>query len=118
MSRRAGVELETSGQEEVRDKGVTSAAAEAFLFSCRRIFRRGLVPSDAYRVWLTAWREIRPGRERHWLQVRHAFWLLSDDRSDRSHGAGSSLRALSTGHVSLTPFRVLLEAEPGSRLLF
>ena len=57
---RAGVELETSGQEEVRDKGVkgvTSAAAEAFLFSCRRIFRRGLVPSDAYRVWFTAWRE-------------------------------------------------------------
>jgi hypothetical protein len=50
--------LETSGQEEVRDKGVkgvTSAAAEAFLFSCRRIFRRGLVPSDAYRVWFTAW---------------------------------------------------------------
>jgi len=50
VSRRAGVELETSGQEEVRDKGVkgvTSAAAEAFLFSCRRIFRRGLVPSDA-----------------------------------------------------------------------
>ena len=32
MSRRAGVELETSGQEEVRDKGVTSAAAEAFSF--------------------------------------------------------------------------------------
>ena len=29
---RAGVELETSGQEEVRDKGVTSAAAEAFSF--------------------------------------------------------------------------------------
>ena len=56
----AGVELETSGQEEVRDKGVkgvTSAAAEAFLFSCRRIFRRGLVPSDAYRVWFTAWRD-------------------------------------------------------------
>jgi hypothetical protein len=42
---RAGVDLETSGQEEVRDKGVkgvTSAAAEAFLFSCRRVFRRGL----------------------------------------------------------------------------
>lgn len=37
MSRRAGVELETSGQEEVRDKGVTSAAAEAFSFLvCRR----------------------------------------------------------------------------------
>ena len=56
----AGVELETSGQEEVRDKGdkgVTSAAAEAFLFSCRRIFRRGLVPSDVYRVWFTAWRD-------------------------------------------------------------
>jgi hypothetical protein len=32
MSRRAGVELETSGQEEVCDKGVTSAAAEAFSF--------------------------------------------------------------------------------------
>jgi hypothetical protein len=32
MSRRAGVELETSNQEEVRDKGVTSAAAEAFSF--------------------------------------------------------------------------------------
>ena len=32
VSRRAGVELETSGQEEVRDKGVTSAAAEAFSF--------------------------------------------------------------------------------------
>jgi hypothetical protein len=29
---RAGVGLETSGQEEVRDKGVTSAAAEAFSF--------------------------------------------------------------------------------------
>jgi hypothetical protein len=100
----AGVGLETSGQEEVRDKGVkgiTSAAAEAFLFSCRRIFRRGLVPSDAYRVWLTVWREIRTGRERHWFQVRHAFWLLSDDRSARSHGAGSSLRALPIGHVSL-----------------
>ena len=100
----AGVGLETSGQEEVRDKGVkgvTSAAAEAFLFSCRRIIRRGLVPSDAYRVWFTACREFRAGCERHWSQVPHAFWLLSDDRSDRSHGAGSSLRALSIGHVSL-----------------
>jgi hypothetical protein len=100
----AGVGLETSDKEEVRDKGVkgvTSAAAEAFLFSCRRIIRRGLVPTDAYQVWFTACREIRMGRERHWFQVRHAFWLLSDGRSARSHGAGSSLRALSTGHVSL-----------------
>ena len=32
MSRRAGVELETSVQEEVCDKDVTSAAAEAFSF--------------------------------------------------------------------------------------
>jgi hypothetical protein len=32
MNRRAGVEQETSGQEEVRDNGNTSAAAEAFSF--------------------------------------------------------------------------------------
>src|SRR6185369_16955463 len=89
-----------------------------FILSCRRIVRRGLVPSDAFRVWFTACRKLGAGRERHWFQVRHAFWLLSDDRSARSHGAGSSLRALSTGDVSLTPFRVLLEAEPGPRLLF
>jgi len=112
----AGVGQETSGQEEVRDKGVkgvTSAAAEAFLFSCRRIIRRGRVPSDVYRVWFTACREIRTGRERHWLQVRHAFWLLSDDRSARSHGAGSSLRALPTGHVSLKEnFRFGLNQNP------
>jgi hypothetical protein len=34
------VEQETSGQEEVRDKGITSAAAEAFCFNCGRIVRR------------------------------------------------------------------------------
>jgi hypothetical protein len=33
----AGVEQETSGQEEVRDKGITSAAAEVLLFQCRRL---------------------------------------------------------------------------------
>jgi hypothetical protein len=62
VNRRAGVELETSGQEEARDKGrgkgVTSAAAEAFLFLvARRMVRRRLVPSDAYRVWFTARRD-------------------------------------------------------------
>ena len=35
----ACVEQETSGQEEVRDNGVTSAAAEAFCSSCRRVCR-------------------------------------------------------------------------------
>ena len=48
MSRRAGVELETSGQEEVRDKGVkgvTSAAAEAFSFLVAdESFAGGFVP--------------------------------------------------------------------------
>ena len=104
MSRRAGVELETSGQEGVHDKGVTSAAAEAFYFWLPTHPSPEAFPSVAYRVWFTAWREIRTGRERHWFQVSHAFWLLSDDRSARSHGAGSSLRALSIGDVSLGPF--------------
>jgi hypothetical protein len=31
-----GVEQETSGQEEVRDKSITSAAAEAFLSKCQK----------------------------------------------------------------------------------
>ena len=31
--------------------------------SCRRIVRRGLVPSDAYRVWFTACRKLGAGRE-------------------------------------------------------
>ena len=31
-----GVEQETSGQEEVRDKGITSAAAEAFFSNCQK----------------------------------------------------------------------------------
>lgn len=31
-----GVEQETSGQEGVRDNGITSAAAEAFFSRCRR----------------------------------------------------------------------------------
>ena len=35
----ACVEQETSGQEEVRDNGVTSAAAEAFCSQCRRVCR-------------------------------------------------------------------------------
>jgi hypothetical protein len=60
----AGVEQETSGQEEVRDKGITSAAAEAFCSNCRRRVRRALVLSDAYCVWFTALREIRAGREK------------------------------------------------------
>ena len=34
------VEQETSGEEEVRDEGITSAAAEAFCFNCGRIVRR------------------------------------------------------------------------------
>jgi len=35
------VEQETSGQEEVRDEGITSAAAEAFSSNCRRIVLPG-----------------------------------------------------------------------------
>ena len=42
----AGVEQETSGQEEVRDKGITSAAAEAFCFNCGRIVRRPMISSS------------------------------------------------------------------------
>ena len=41
------VEQETSGQEEVRDEGITSAAAEAFCFNCGRIVRRLIVHFDA-----------------------------------------------------------------------
>ncbi|HEY0850371.1 MAG TPA: hypothetical protein VGD96_10685 [Bradyrhizobium sp.] len=36
-----GVEQETSGQEGVRDKGSTSAAAEAFLSKCQRSWSGG-----------------------------------------------------------------------------
>ena len=109
VNRRAGVELETSGQEEARDKGVQrrhfrGGGGLSFLVADEQ-FAGGLSPSDAYRVWFTAWCEIRSGRERHWFQFSHAFWLLSNDRSARSHGAGSSLRALSIGDVSLETFR-------------
>ena len=100
----AGVELETSGQEEVRDKGVkgvTSAAAEAFLFKLPTNLSPGACPFRRVLSLVYGLARIRTGRERHWFQFQHAFWLLSNDRSARSHGAGSSLRALSIGHVSL-----------------
>ena len=47
------VEQETSGQEEVRDEGITSAAAEAFCFNWGRIVRWVIVPFDAHSFWFT-----------------------------------------------------------------
>jgi len=38
----ACVEQETSGKKEVRDNGVTSAAAEAFCSNCRRVWLSSL----------------------------------------------------------------------------
>jgi len=44
----AGVEQETSGQEEVRDKGITSAAAEVLLFQLPTKISPGARSFDAY----------------------------------------------------------------------
>jgi hypothetical protein len=79
---------ETSVQEGARDKGITSAAAEAFSFSVTDAsFAGGFGLFGAYRVWFTACRQFGAGRKRHWFQIRHARWLLFDDRSASSHGA-------------------------------
>ena len=73
----AGVEQETSGQEEVRDKGVTSAAAEVLLFQLAKKFA-ALVLSNAY---FTALREIRASCEKLLVSSLSSFRLLSNDRS-------------------------------------
>jgi hypothetical protein len=57
----AGVDQETSGQEEVRDKGITSAAAEVLLFQLPTKEFAALVLSNAY---ITALPEIRAGCEK------------------------------------------------------
>ena len=57
----AGVEQETSGQEEVRDKGITSAAAEVLLFQLpTKNSRRSSFPTFTLRRL----REIRAGCEK------------------------------------------------------
>src|ERR1700731_3305794 len=48
----AGVEQETSGQEEVRYKGITSAAAEAFCPHCRQQTSLSCVVKSAFDVIL------------------------------------------------------------------
>jgi hypothetical protein len=57
----AGVEQETSGQEEVRDKGITSAAAEVLSVPIADEGFAALVLSNAY---FTALCEIRAGCEK------------------------------------------------------
>jgi hypothetical protein len=56
----AGVDQETSGQEEVRDKGITSAAAEVLLFQLPTKEFAALVLSD---TCFAALREIRASCE-------------------------------------------------------
>ena len=63
------VEQETSGEEEVRDEGITSAAAEAFCFNCGRIVRRVIVLSDAHSFWFTALYEKRARRKKHLVSI-------------------------------------------------
>ena len=70
----AGVEQETSGQEEVRDNGITSAAAEAFCSNC---FSMPVIrPLQRIGGWL----EISERSERSiWFQVSHmhfSYYLM------------------------------------------
>lgn len=103
VSRASWRRTETSFQEEARDKGIISAAAEAFSFSIADAsFAGGFCLFGVYGIWLMARRRLGAGRKGYWFRIRHARWLLFDDRSTGSHGSGSSLRTLSTGHVSLT----------------
>jgi hypothetical protein len=96
------VEQETSGEEEVRDEGITSAAAEAFCFNCGRIVRRVIVLSDAHSFWFTALCEKRARRKKHLASISSCI----HDHSACSYRPGSHLLALSISNVrSLSPMR-------------
>ena len=108
MSRRAGVELETSGQEEVHDKGVTSAAAEAFSFLVVDAqFAGGLSLPTRIEFGSRSGAISARAAKAFGFKSRNAFRLLFDDRSPCSDGPAGSLRALSLGYVSLNRTRRL-----------
>jgi hypothetical protein len=83
------VEQETSGQEEVRDEGITSAAAEAFCFNCGRIVRWVIVLFDAHSFWFTALCEKRARREKHLISISSCIY-----DQDRLHRSRQDVREL------------------------
>jgi hypothetical protein len=87
-----GVEQETSVQEGVRDNGITSAAAEAFL-SCQRVDQAAKQAGGVRSFAMRTSRKDIP------VPSPHAFQLLPDDCSHDFAGTAACLCVLSIGFV-------------------
>src|ERR1700750_1636548 len=70
-----------------------------FPSGCRRRIRPAISFPRAYRVWFTAWCDIRAAPGRFLLRLLNAYWLLYTDACARRYWFGSDLLALSIGHI-------------------